>query len=155
MIVIGCGSAKRAEASKARDLYVGSLFRAGRRYAEASGRPWLILSAVHGVIGPDVWLRPYDQKLTGSVQATIEWARLASDAIAARLGPGERVELLAGKLYADPVGEELARAGIVAVQPLRGLSLGHRLQKLSAMADGELARRGYGTSDLEGSAVGA
>lgn len=138
MIVVGCGKSKRAEPAQAKDLYVGTLFRAAKAYAVASKRQWRILSAAHGIVAPELWMRPYDQKLSGSRSELQRWARLASEEIARQrrdtLAP---VEILAGRLYADPLRRALENIGIDSVEPLRGLSLGHRIQKLNAMWEQE------------------
>jgi hypothetical protein len=52
-ILLGCVSHKRDRASPAGDLYRSALWPRRRGYAEASGRPWLILSALRGVLDPD------------------------------------------------------------------------------------------------------
>jgi hypothetical protein len=62
-IIVGCGAAKLGHRAAARDLYTGSLFRAARRHAEASGLPWRILSAKYGLIHPDQEIDPYDRKM--------------------------------------------------------------------------------------------
>lgn len=145
MIVVGCGKAKLDVPAPARELYRGSLFRAARHYAELSGQRWAILSAAHGVIDPHVVLRPYDQRISnvGPYWLT-RWARLAADGIIERLPHAtDRVEILAGKEYADPLARELEAMEISVVKPLEGLGLGYRIRKLYELADGELARRGH------------
>src|SRR5512133_3761902 len=64
VILLGCVKRKRATRPPARDLYISPLWRARRRYADASGLPWLILSAQHGLVDPDEVLEPYDLALT-------------------------------------------------------------------------------------------
>lgn len=146
MIVIGCGKAKRAEPAAARDLYVGSLFRAARHYAELSGQRWVILSAAHGIVDPQVVLRPYDQTLAfRSRWQRQRWALHTADSVFERLAHGiEVVEILAGKTYADPLAKALESLEVEVSKPLEGLGLGQRIQKLYALGDRELARRGHG-----------
>lgn len=76
-VLIGCGSAKRAEPAAARDLYTGSLFRYRRRYAERFGKDgWMIISAKYGLVHPDTVIEPYDlhvKQLTRSKQEA--WAK--------------------------------------------------------------------------------
>lgn len=55
--LIGCVSRKAPGARPARDLYDSELFRRRWAFAERSSRPWLILSALHGVVDPDTILR--------------------------------------------------------------------------------------------------
>jgi hypothetical protein len=134
MIVIGCGKAKRDEPAKAMDLYTGSLFRLSRRYAEASRRPWVILSGAHGIVQPHEILMPYDAGPPDKGRERQAWAWAAAEKIAAelaRLGLGKLgVELCAGVAYAAPVARELDRLGVRAVQPLAGMGVGERLRQL-------------------------
>jgi len=66
-LIIGCGRAKVWKKkpwlgpTKARDAYVGPLFRACRRYAEAFyANNWFILSAKYGFLNPDTLICNYD-----------------------------------------------------------------------------------------------
>lgn len=149
MIVVGCGKRKRAQASPARELYTGSLFLMARRYAEASGQPWVILSGAHGVIEPEWIIRPYDAGPPASGEALRQWARKAALEIEQRRSArpselllGSPVEILAGVQYAGPLAAALDRLDIDSVQPLANLVLGRRLQRLRAMADSLQARAG-------------
>lgn len=126
VIVIGCGSAKRAEPAPARELYIGSLFVACRRYAEASGRPWAILSAAHGLVMPDSELDPYDARLVLRGPALENWAMSAARGARLRLGARE-VECLAGATYAEPFARMLETLGIGCSMPLAGKGVGQRL----------------------------
>lgn len=153
MIVVGCGKAKLARSAPAEDLYTGSLFRAARRYAEASGEPWVILSGKHGVVLPSVEVTPYDAR------APEEWGDLAVWAWEAALAIDERIarysrrrtaEILAGARYARPVADMLSRLGIVVTEPLAGLGVGYRLQKLAVMT----AEKLHSARPKEGAAEG-
>jgi hypothetical protein len=136
-VVIGCGKQKRADRSPACDLYTGSLFVAARRYAEASGVPWAILSAEHGLVLPTDELDPYDRKLRLKGAELTGWARRAAwrcmELVRALPVPPSSAEVLAGHPYAWPFRNELLWApggGMESTEPLEGLGLGHRLQWL-------------------------
>jgi hypothetical protein len=148
MIVVGCGKSKLAGSAKAKDLYTGSLFRLARRYAELSGQVWVILSAAHGVIEPDVIVRSYDQSLPRAGAALEQWARKAACDIEQRrsrdpvgLLLGQSVEILAGVTYAGPLAAQLDALDIEWTQPLVGLGTGWRLRRLRQMADSLQALR--------------
>ena len=65
VILVGCTKSKRSASCPARDMYDPSdLFRLRRAYAEASGRPWAILSARLGVVGPEREIDPYNFTIT-------------------------------------------------------------------------------------------
>lgn len=131
MIVIGCGKRKLAVGAPARELYTGSLFVAARKYAEASGQRWAILSAQHGLISPSTVLEPYDRKLKLSGQQLAEWAaRAATQCVLMLKGAKESVEVLAGHPYAWPFRNELHWYDVESTEPLEGLGLGARLSWL-------------------------
>jgi hypothetical protein len=135
VIVIGCGKSKLARRAPARELYTGSLFVMARRYAEASGQLWAILSAKHGLLLPDQHLDPYDDKLALRGAELEQWARRAAERCVRLIdatGTHEKVECLAGHAYAKPFMDELYRLGVRSSEPLVGLGLGQRLGWLKA-----------------------
>jgi len=126
-ILIGCGARKLPHPAPARDLYTGSLFRAARSYAEASGLPWMILSGLHGLVAPDQVLEPYDHRLTGPwtswpVLATVEQQLRA-------LGWSGVVEVHAGHDYGSllSLAAWLADRPLDIISPVAGLPVGRRL----------------------------
>ena len=130
IVLVGCVKTKLPSAAPADELYTSPLFRKRRRYAEATGRPWFILSALHGLVHPDLVLEPYDMYLAGqSVTYRRQWAlRVVSDLIAAvgRL-EGRVIEIHAGAAYVDPLEPLLSAAGVGVRVPLRGLNQGQHL----------------------------
>ena len=58
--LVSCVSQKWEKECAARDSYVSDLFRKARRYADVSGRPWLILSPEYGLVAPDQVIAPYE-----------------------------------------------------------------------------------------------
>lgn len=127
MILIGCGKSKRCFSCEAQDLYTGSIFKARRAYAEASGEPWMILSAKYGMIRPRTWVDPYDltvKDLSKDIRSilALHVARQLVD-----LGITE-VELHMGRDYAGLLIPVLQSVGIRCSWPVKGLSQGHQLQ---------------------------
>jgi len=57
-------------AAPARFLYTGDLFRASVKWAESWDLPWVVLSAAHGIVGPDQVLAPYDVSLISQALRT-------------------------------------------------------------------------------------
>jgi hypothetical protein len=135
VIVVGCGKRKLVVAAPARELYTGSLFVAARKYAEASGQLWAILSAEHGIVTPDQVLSPYDSKLKLKGGPLASWALDAAHQcgkLQREHGKRESVEVLAGHPYAWPFRNELWWAeDLPSTEPLEGLGLGARLQWLA------------------------
>lgn len=117
IVVIQCGKAKLDRPAPARDLYISQPFRMARAAVERDGRPWLILSARHGLVSPDHLLAPYDRTLNsrGHKELLARWI--------AGHNPPRRVESWCGRNYADV----LRWAGVALTDPLEGLRIGERL----------------------------
>lgn len=65
LVIVSCGDKKLDRPVAAKDLYVSTLFRLARRYAELAGDEWLIMSSKHGLVEPDTVLEPYDYTIIG------------------------------------------------------------------------------------------
>lgn len=125
VILVGCGARKLDRAAEARDLYTGPLFVKARRYAEAQGCPWFVLSAKHGLVEPGRVLHPYDLALSDLTdEQRAVWAAGVRFSLWSRnLLGGSVVEAHAGRGYVTPL-----RSLVDGVaDPLRGLPVGRRL----------------------------
>lgn len=127
IILVACCGPKLAEPAPAADLYISTLFRKARTYAERQGR-WFILSALHGLVDPTVVIEPYDVTLkTMRAQERREWGRKVYEQIQHTGLLGTRLVALAGADYVKP----LIEAGMDASQPMKGLAIGKQLQWLN------------------------
>lgn len=130
LVLVGCVKQKLDHPAAARDLYISPLFAKERAYAEASGAPWFILSAEHGLVAPDEVLAPYDLRLS---KTPSEYRRAWGIRVVNRLGEvagplnGKRIEVHAGSAYIDPIRPLLTQHGAYVVEPFAGLKLGPRL----------------------------
>jgi len=146
LIIIGCSAEKantRSGAVKAQDLYISPLFVAARRYAEATGVPWMILSAKHGLVGRDEKLTSYNTKLdtlspkareelaikvyktmrdTFSVDAIFKGQPASDESFADKV-----VEIHAGSDYGSMIQNIIGEYGATVTMPLAGLGIGQRL----------------------------
>jgi hypothetical protein len=103
VILVGCTKTKGSTRTSARALYEPSdLFRRRRAYAEATGRPWAILSALHGVVEPDRELDPYEFTIAQRNTADFDARGWAISALQACFR-------LAGRSAVVPAGERFAR----------------------------------------------
>lgn len=130
LLLIGCVKQKLPVPAPAMDLYTSTLFRKGRRYAEATGVPWFVLSAEHGLVAPDQVLAPYDRRLSKTNREYRRaWGIRVVDQLAATMGPlsGKIIEVHAGSPYVAPIRQLLTVAGAQVIEPLAGLKLGPRL----------------------------
>jgi hypothetical protein len=131
VVILGCVSSKAPGPARAKDIYLSPLWRKRRAFAEASGRPWVIFSAKHGILDPDEVIEWYDVAL--AKLPTIERQRKGRAAVTQlehRFGTlrGMILEIHAGGAYAGALAVPLAERGAMLVNPLEGLSIGYQLQ---------------------------
>ena len=126
--LIQCTDGKRDEPAPAKDLYdTSAYFRVMRRWARARGDPWFILSAKHGLVRPDTWLEPYDERGLSVEQAETIATQLHADGVTT-------VHLTAGRDYTGELVPELEARGIDVVNHFAGERIGTRRSKLEAAA---------------------
>src|SRR5688500_17977583 len=102
--LVGCVKGKGPLPAPAADLYVSPLFLGRRRFVEQSCDRWFILSALHGLVGPDEVVAPYDCSLLGSSAADRRaWTQRILSSIDEVLGDvgGVMFEVHAGAAYRD------------------------------------------------------
>lgn len=130
IVLISCVKAKRDHGAPAKDLYMSDYFFKMRAYAEATGRPWFILSAEHGLARPDDWLEPYERYLPDTPRDYRRaWAQKVTAQLARTVGPlgGLAIEIHAGAAYVEALDEPLHSLGAQLIDELHGLSIGRRL----------------------------
>jgi hypothetical protein len=133
--LVGCCGPNLAYPAPARELYTSPLFRLSRAYVEARTGQWFVLSARLGVVAPEQVIEPYDQVLSEMPRELREaWARNVSRDLLARCGHKSRYLVLCGEDYASAVP---AWASTEVLQPLKGLSIGRRLQFLKGATRGQ------------------
>jgi hypothetical protein len=129
-ILIGCVSQKNEVAMPAKDLYRSELFRRRRLWAEASGKPWWIVSAEYGLVDPEEEIQPYDTRISQlPLEARHRLATQVASELEGRLGAlnGRTLELHAGDEYFLAIAPMLRRSGARVVRPLEGLRIGEQL----------------------------
>lgn len=125
--LVACCATKANKACVAKDLYVSPLFRMSRQWIERQGVPWFILSAKYGLLDPSRIVEPYNLTLSQlSRQQRQQWSRHVHQQIVAATGDATLL-VLAGSLYLG------ATKGFRVIDPLQGLPIGRRLQRLKAM----------------------
>lgn len=133
LVVVACAKQKLTVAAPASELYTSPLFALSWGWARDTGHQVAILSARHGVIRPEEVLEPYDTFLGSLGRAEVE--RLA-DHVRGQLSSmdSERIIVLGGSGYVDLVRRAAPAAEVI--DPMHGLSLGHRLRWLKATRGG-------------------
>lgn len=130
IVLISCVSKKLNYKSKAKDLYISSLFKKNLQYAKSIGPDKIfILSAKHGLLGLDEEIKPYEKTLnTMNSREIKDWAKLVLKQLreVANLEEDEFI-FLAEKKYRKFLLHPIKNYKI----PMQGLSIGKQLQWLS------------------------
>ena len=130
LLLMACVKKKGDRPAPARDLYQPALFEKEKAYADASGLPWYILSAEHGLVAPDEWLSPYERYLPDTPPsfraAWGDWVVERLELLGGSLY-GRVIEVHAGGAHVEAMRTQLAAKGAVLLEPLSGLSMGERL----------------------------
>ena len=135
LILVSCVSQKRAYPAPAADLYVSTWFRKARGLVEATGAPWFILSAEHGLLRPDAVVTPYERTLN-RMSATDRrcWAERVRKQVVEMAPEFDEVVILAGARYREHLlpwlGEHFAKVTI----PMEGLQIGRQLNWMTHVA---------------------
>lgn len=164
VVLVGCCAKKLPHKAAAKDLYRSALFVKARAFAEATGSPWAIISAKHGLLMPEAEVEPYDVTVAergrrvGNMGRKADRQGFASSlrrALDARF-PGASFIFLAGSAYRPWTGGSPA---LKLAEPLEGLGVGERLRWLdreTAALVAETAARSASSADepVEASDVG-
>jgi hypothetical protein len=139
LVIVPCSKVKvwsnnfLAGATPAKDAYISPVFKLHRRYAEALGGEWRILSAWYGFLHPDQRIEDYDAKFRNSDLHSENWWRLEGLFRQARQLPRcEQVILLGGVLYRQIMKKALSGVYLPAdtMEPFAGQSLLRTIRSL-------------------------
>jgi len=128
VFLVACVAGKRPDPVPAAELYTSTWFTKARSLIEATGAPWFILSAEHGLISPETVIGPYDRTLNkmGAAERRA-WSEMVRGQMAAQLPKAEEIVIFAGKRYREHLmpwlRENFARVSV----PMEGLSIGRQL----------------------------
>ena len=129
--LVSCVKSKRSIPMPARDLYCSPLFTGARAVVEASGVPWFILSARHGLVHPMEVIAPYEQTLNRmGVAERKAWSSIVLEQLHQELHGHRHVVFFAGLRYREFLVDPLRAHGYEVVVPMQGLSQGRQLQWL-------------------------
>lgn len=134
--LVSCVKSKLDHPSEAKDLYTSPLFKKLRSYAEANADRWYILSAEHGLLRPDLRIAPYEKTLNKMrASERKRWARKVTMQFEECIPPDAEVVMLAGERYRESLIPWLLERGNAVQIPLKGLSLGNQLKRLSEIEE--------------------
>lgn len=129
IILISCASKKLPTRSKAKDLYISTLFDLNLRFAYSMNPDAVyILSAKHGLLNLETEIDPYNLTLNNMTQREIkEWAlKVISHLDAVADLSNDHFIFLAGDKYRKYLVPSLRSYEV----PLEGLPIGKQLQFL-------------------------
>lgn len=140
LVLLGCVKEKLPGRHPAKDLYISTLFRGRRAWAESTGKPWYVLSAKLGLVAPDEVIDTYDVELSKlSFAARRNWSEKVLRQLDQRVGDlrGKVVEIHSGSAYRDSgVITGLKLRGAKVQVPLLGLRFGEQLAWYADHVDG-------------------
>jgi hypothetical protein len=132
IVLVSCSKNKLNKSAKARDLYIGQLFRASMAYAYClRPKEVFILSAKHCLLHPDKKIDPYDCTLNEMTALQREhWAsRVFKQLKSQTRVKHDRFVFLAGKRYRENLVPHLS----IGEVPMKGLGIGEQLHFLNKM----------------------
>lgn len=125
--LIACVKSKNKKPMKAEDLYCSDLFLKSKKFAKQKGCKIYILSAKYGLIPGDKVIVPYEQTLNAMAKDQIDkWADDVATAINMTFSKTDTLLVMAGSKYLA----FLAKIQNPIIDPMKGLSIGRRLQWL-------------------------
>lgn len=129
--LVACVGKKLSDPAPARELYISPWFIKARRYVEASGFPWFILSAKYHLVNSDDVIAPYDQTLSrmGVTERRV-WAEELKRQMTEQLPFARRIVVLAGIRYRENLMSFLEGRAKVSV-PMEGMRIGKQLRWLN------------------------
>lgn len=130
IILISCVSKKRYIISKAKDLYISTLFRKNLAYAKILNPDQIfVLSAKYGLVDLDEIIEPYDVTLnTMPVKEIRQWANRVLTQLSENADlENDHFIFLAGDKYRKYLLPHIKHYEI----PLQGLKIGEQLQRLT------------------------
>ncbi len=127
--LVSCVSVKQGYPCAAKDLYQSDWFLKARRYVEAKGCPWFILSAKYGLVDPEKEIEPYEKTLNNmGARERRNWAAPVLEDLL-KLDPC-RFVFLAGARYRENLAAPLEDAGYEVDVPMEGMRIGEQLSWL-------------------------
>ncbi|PBB34345.1 DUF6884 domain-containing protein [Mesorhizobium sp. WSM3882] len=132
VVLVSCVKSKLPNKAKAKELYTSAQFRGARRFAEAMGGRWYVLSALYGLVEPETIIGPYDRTLkTLPIEQRRAWAQETFGALM-QAEPGiSSVIILAGQRYREFLVPKLLNHGIKVDIPMAHLRQGEQLAWLA------------------------
>ena len=131
IVLIACCKSKGPTIARARDLYIGSLFKYSLQYAETLRQDKIfILSAKYYLLDLERMIEPYEMTLNAfSVEERKEWGMRVIEQLSEITSlTQDKFTILAGQKYINPLREFMTYID----EPLMSLRYGERLKFLKS-----------------------
>jgi len=135
LVILACSHKKASKPVAARDLYLGSLFKLGRKFAEIHHFDYVIISAKYGLLRPDDIIAPYDQRIANMTDVR-RVRELVLPPMQELLRQYEKIVVIGGSLYRK-VLDPVKSAKFEEITDSRGI--GGLLQQLRRRIDTEIS----------------
>lgn len=143
LVIIACGKSKiwdkhpDAGPTAAKDAYTGSYFRANRRYAEAQGCDWMILSSKFGFMRPDFVIPGnYSVSFKDTSSRPISVQQLRAEVTEQKLARYDEVTVLGGRDYIERVKAAFSATNAKVEAPFAGSAMGQQISMIGAILSG-------------------
>ncbi len=132
LVLVSCVGKKSSESSPARLLYQSEWFIKVRLLVETQGAEWLILSALYGVVEPNIRISPYERTLNKmDIADRRAWAGKIREQLNPHLSVKRRIVIFAGQRYREFLEPILCRDGHEVEVPMKSLRIGEQLSWLN------------------------
>ena len=127
--VINCGSDKQVVKCKAKDMYVGSLFVASRKFAQSNYEQYCILSAKYHCLLPDDEIEPYDMFLGNfTKQEKQKWWSITAEQLLKKFPKNTEFDFYVGQDYLEGLLPVLDKENVKYNCYLNHLGMGYKIQ---------------------------
>lgn len=127
--VINCGSGKQSVKCKAKDMYIGSLFVASRKFAQTNYEQYCILSAKYHCLLPDDLIEPYDMFLGNfNKQEKQEWGSITAKQLLEKFPEETEFDFYVGQDYLEGILPVLDKSNVIYNCYLNHLGMGYKIQ---------------------------
>jgi hypothetical protein len=117
----------------AKDAYTSSYFKKNVAYAKKFGNRWIILSAKYGFLDPEELIEDYNVTFKVKKSGPISTDKLKEQIKSKELDSYDKIVVLGGKEYLEPVRRAFEGTGCVVVSPFEGMRIGERMRALNVL----------------------
>lgn len=127
--IINCGADKKSYKCKAKDLYIGNLFIASRKFVESNYTTYCILSAKYHCVNPNDILEPYDMFLGNFTKEEKQhWGEITAHQLLSNFPKDTEFDFYVSQSYLDYILPILESNNVKYNCYLNHMGLGYKIQ---------------------------